>query len=211
MLNLDYTIRIKNAAVQPGNFTIRMPVFAGFFVTFDLTLRTNAKVAITLIMHNKEAIKKLVIADDDLDDQMLIKEAIENYPQHTTDITQVNDGMKLMKYLQAGEVPDLLLLDLNMPYKTGMECLQEIRQDDQLRKMPVVILSTSKGSPDIESCFSLGAQFFFTKPCSFGELQQLVHDILDIDWKHFPPHMDKSDFLRFAANNSPVLQNGHVH
>src|SRR6185295_9150766 len=115
----------------------------------------------------------LIIADDDEDDQMLLKEAIQEYSDSIL-TTVIPDGKQLMNFLNKGNIPELLLLDLNMPYKNGTECLLEIRSNDLLRNIPIVILSTSRNIRDIELCFNFGANLFFTKPCSFQSLKMLI-------------------------------------
>ncbi|HET6226599.1 MAG TPA: response regulator, partial [Bacteroidia bacterium] len=114
-------------------------------------------------MSTHSQIKQLIIADDDEDDQMLLKEAIHEYAPDIQCHT-IRDGKQLMEILNKGEIPELLLLDLNMPYKNGMECLIEIRAIESLRHIPIVILSTSRNVRDIELCFTHGANLFFTKP-----------------------------------------------
>jgi CheY-like chemotaxis protein len=139
----------------------------------------------------------MIIADDDEDDQMLLKEAIETYSR-TILATIIPDGKQLMNFLNNGAIPELLLLDLNMPYKNGTECLMEIRADERLKSIPVVILSTSKNSRDIELCYNLGANLFFTKPCSFESLKQLIHSILSVNWSSFKPVPTKHQFIQIA-------------
>lgn len=146
----------------------------------------------------KHFIKKLIIADDDHDDQILLKEALEDfeYPPLTQ---MVSDGCQLIAALQSDVFPDLVLLDLNMPNKNGIECLLEIRSNAVFAKLPVVVLSTSKDPHDIEACFNSGASLFFSKPYTFKELKTLVHTILSIDWELFSERKpDKQDFLAIA-------------
>ncbi|MDI9634397.1 response regulator [Kamptonema cortianum] len=124
----------------------------------------------------------ILIADDDEDDRLLLKEALEeNALSHTLHF--VEDGEELMNYLHRqgkyadlSEValPNLILLDLNMPRKDGREALQEIKADPQLRRIPVVILTTSQAEEDIEQSYDLGVSSFITKPVTFESLVQLM-------------------------------------
>jgi len=87
---------------------------------------------------------RLLLADDDTDDCTFFREALEELPL-TASLTTVNDGVELMRLL-SGELtsfPDMLFLDLNMPRKTGYEILSEIKSNDKLKHLPVIILSTS--------------------------------------------------------------------
>lgn len=143
-------------------------------------------------------IKNLIIADDDSDDQALLKETIDDH-EFAPAVKTVFDGSQLMRSIANGPLPDLILLDLNMPNKNGIECLAEIRSDKELKHLPVVVLSTSKEMRDIESCYTNGANLFFSKPYSFESLKSLVHNILNIDWPNFPAQMDKSEFIRITS------------
>jgi len=118
---------------------------------------------------------RVLIADDDADDVQLTKECFtEN--QLLIDVNDVSDGQKLIEHLNeikktsnATTLPQLILLDLNMPRKSGFEVLKEIKEDEVLRKIPVIILSTSKASKDIEKAYELGASCFVTKPHTMTE------------------------------------------
>jgi len=156
-------------------------------------------------MSTTNQIKHLIIADDDEDDQMLLKEAIHEY---SADIqyTPIHDGRQLMNFLKKGNVPELLLLDLNMPYKNGMECLIEIRSTESLKHLPVIILSTSRNVRDIELCFTHGANLFFTKPCSFLALKELVHSILQIKWADFRPITSRQKFTQIADSGFAPIE-----
>jgi CheY-like chemotaxis protein len=150
-------------------------------------------------MSQTRPIKYLIVADDDEDDQMLLKEAIQEFSDSIV-TTIIPDGKQLMNFLNKGNKPELILLDLNMPYKNGTECLLEIRANEQLRNLPVVILSTSRNIRDIELCFNLGANLFFTKPCSFKSLKILVRSILAINWETFKSVTSKQKFTQIATS-----------
>lgn len=150
-------------------------------------------------MNSDDQVKHLIIADDDDDDQMLLKEAIQEYSD-AIDLTVISDGKQLMNFLNKGNAPELILLDLNMPYKNGTECLLEIRANENLQHIPVVILSTSRNIRDIEVCFNLGANLFFTKPCSFQSLKVLIRSILSINWSVFKTITSKQKFIQIASS-----------
>ena len=125
---------------------------------------------------------KILLVDDDLEDQQLIREAFaEN--RLTNEIVCVNDGEELMDYLRRrgryGEMkktplPGLILLDLNIPRKDGRETLKDIKADPELRRIPVVVLTTSKAEEDIQQSYNLGANSYMAKPASFKALVDLV-------------------------------------
>ena len=124
----------------------------------------------------------ILMADDDPDDQMLTKDAFEEC-RLSNDLRFVNDGEKLMDYLcrrgdfenpEESPRPGLILLDLNMPRKDGREALGEIKSDPDLRRIPVVVLTTSKAEEDILKSYDLGVNSFIVKPVSFEKLVEVV-------------------------------------
>ena len=124
------------------------------------------------------------MADDDPDDQLMAKEAFEEN-QMLNPLQFVSDGEQLMDYLrQRGQYnasnaprPGLILLDLNMPKKDGREALLEIKADPNLRRIPVVILTTSKSDEDILKSYDLGVSSFITKPVKFNDLVTVTREI----------------------------------
>ncbi len=119
------------------------------------------------------------MADDDADDRMLTKEALEE-SRVLNDLRFVEDGEELMEYLnRRGKFadaprPGLILLDLNMPRKDGREALKEIKADPHLRRIPVVVMTTSKAEEDVFRSYDLGASSFITKPVTFDRLVELM-------------------------------------
>ena len=123
---------------------------------------------------------KILLADDDPDDRELFTEAAGMHDAH---VIGVQNGMQLMiNLLQTDALPDVILLDLNMPEKDGKECLREIREHDKLKAIPVVIYSTSSAKKDIDDTQRLGANLYITKPNSFAELKKTIQRLLSIDW-----------------------------
>ena len=124
----------------------------------------------------------ILMADDDADDRMLTKEALEE-SRVMNDLYFVEDGEELMDYLYGrgnyaapakAPRPGLILLDLNMPRKDGREALREIKADPNLRRIPIVIMTTSKAEEDIYRSYDLGANSFITKPVTFERLVELM-------------------------------------
>ena len=120
----------------------------------------------------------ILVADDDPDDRLLIEDALTD-ARLVNDLHFVVDGEELMDYLYrrgpyAGPPPPprpgLILLDLNMPRKDGREALQEIKADSALRRIPIVVLTTSKAEEDIVRSYDLGVSGFIVKPVSFEGL-----------------------------------------
>lgn len=124
----------------------------------------------------------IIIADDDPEDRMLAEDALEE-ARLANDIRFVEDGEELMDYLKqrgkyaepgAAPRPGMILLDLNMPRKDGREALAEIKEDPELRTIPVIILTTSDVDEDILRSYNLGAASFITKPVTFEGLVKVM-------------------------------------
>lgn len=122
----------------------------------------------------------ILIADDDPDDQLFIRNAFQRNDFAGT-IECVEDGNKLIEYLhqQARLRPNLILLDLNMPFKDGYKALEEIKEDPVLSHIPVAVLTSSSRYEDEPKCYRLGCQKFFRKPLTLHEYDKLAADILD--------------------------------
>jgi CheY-like chemotaxis protein len=124
----------------------------------------------------------ILMADDDPDDRMLAQEAWEEN-RLANDLHFVQDGEELMDYLHrrgkythlaGAPLPGLILLDLNMPKKDGREALREIKANPHLRRIPIVVLTTSKAEEDILRSYDLGVNSFITKPVTFEALVDVV-------------------------------------
>lgn len=116
-----------------------------------------------------------MIAEDDLDDQLLIRDALEENGVLSGDIMFVEDGQELLEKLQAPElIPGLILLDLNMPRMDGREALRQIKQDERLKHIPIVVFTTSSSEEDIRYTYEFGGNTYFTKPTSFDELVRVM-------------------------------------
>lgn len=118
---------------------------------------------------------RILIADDDNDDVQLTKDCFKE-SKLPIDVFEVEDGQVLLDRLKemnnaskSKHLPQLILLDINMPRKTGFEVLQELKGDDNLRKIPVVVFSTSHSLKDVERAYELGASCFVSKPDSLEE------------------------------------------
>ena len=125
---------------------------------------------------------KILMAEDDPDDRMLAKEALEE-SRLANRLEFVEDGEELVDYLQrrgkyadlnGSPLPGLILLDLNMPRKDGREALREIKADSCLRRIPVVVLTTSKAEEDVCRTYDLGVNSYITKPVTFDGMVEIM-------------------------------------
>lgn len=122
------------------------------------------------------------MVEDNLGDVRLMREALKDSSLQTN-LRTVRDGVKAMNYLRReGKYhdtprPDLILLDLNLPRKDGREVLAEIKADESLRRIPVVILSSSKAEEDIRKSYELNASCYITKPAGLHEFMSVIRSI----------------------------------
>lgn len=138
----------------------------------------------------------VLLADDDEDDRLIFKDALEEVKVKTK-VTIVNDGVQLMDYLlQAdSELPSIIFLDLNMPRKGGMECLQDIRNNRNLKNLTIAIYSTSASEEDIEDTFIKGANIYIKKPNDFTSLVRILSEVITINWQYHTSDLNKDNFV----------------
>lgn len=123
----------------------------------------------------------ILIAEDDADDRFLLQTAFEENGFHDR-LQFVENGVEILEFLESikdveeggGNLPRFILLDLNMPKKDGREVLKEIKQNPSLKKIPVVIFSTTNNEQEMLRCYELGANSYITKPNSFEQLMEIV-------------------------------------
>jgi CheY-like chemotaxis protein len=122
------------------------------------------------------------LADDDPDDRFLFEEALLEV-RNDVKITMLDNGEQLMKCLDGNitNMPNLIFLDLNMPLKNGIECLEEIKKDNNLKNIPVIILSTSNQKETINQVYIKGASHYMCKPDNFGKLKLLLDKVFSLD------------------------------
>ncbi len=128
--------------------------------------------------------KTILLIDDDDDDQFLFKEAIEFINPALQFSIAANGKIAVEKLKASTSLPDLIFLDLNMPFMNGFEFLEEIKKDDQLKKIPIGIFSTSNIAGDIRLAKQLGARFVLTKPSDFRVLCIKLQQLLSSDFSN---------------------------
>jgi len=144
----------------------------------------------------KNEIIRVLLADDDQDDRTDFKEAFTTLKLKTI-VETVKNGDELMKYLKdtANIIPHLLFLDLNMPKKSGLECLREIKQIENLKNLTIVIYSTSSSENDVEETFLCGANIYLKKPAHLTVLKKALSHILTINWLYHTSDLSRDNFI----------------
>jgi CheY-like chemotaxis protein len=126
----------------------------------------------------------VLLVDDDPGDVLLVREAFEDHKVGNL-LSVVSDGAEALQYVRregsydSATRPDLILLDLNLPRKSGIEVLEEIKSDPALCTIPVVVLTTSEAEEDIVRAYKLHANAYITKPVDFEQFTKIVHQIDD--------------------------------
>ena len=150
----------------------------------------------------------VLMADDDEGDCLLMKDAVREVFQ-SADFHCLSDGARFMDYLLRRGVyadtkkfplPDLILLDLNMPWTNGYRTLKEIKVHPELRAIPILIFSTTKEQENIELYYKLGADSYITEPMSFDNLIKTVKCLSDY-WfglEELPPS-ERPEGIRFCS------------
>jgi CheY-like chemotaxis protein len=137
-----------------------------------------------------------MLADDDSDDCMLFEDALREVNTKIR-LTTVRDGIELMDVLDetVPPPPDVIFLDLNMPRKSGYECLEEMKRNDKLKDIPVIIFSTSAQRDAIDKVYTDGANFYIRKPGSFKKLKLAIEQMLAIDWQQIKSQPSRDEFF----------------
>ena len=142
--------------------------------------------------------KTIFLADDDADDREFFEEALKEIDIET-ELTTVKDGAELMttlvEHVTDPPPPHVIFLDLNMPRKSGIECLKEIRETPKLKNIPVVIFSTSAYPNAVETTYTLGANCYICKPNSHQLLKKTIETILLLNFWEKNQQLPKEEFL----------------
>ncbi|MGJ5643354.1 response regulator [Formosa sp. S-31] len=138
----------------------------------------------------------IALVDDDEDDRFLFKEAIDQI-HIQTELSLFENGQLFMDFLNTPKIklPQVVFLDLNMPVKNGLECLQEIRSTDTLKELSVAIYSTSSSETDINETFINGANIYINKPTEFSKLKSVIEKVLQINWQYNTSNLNKENFI----------------
>ncbi len=137
----------------------------------------------------------ILLADDDEDDCIFFKEALHELPVDAS-ITVVHNGLELMNFLgeNINRLPDVLFLDLNMPIKTGAECLVEIKTCKKMSTLPIIVYSTSANPEMMDMLYRKGAHYYVRKPGNFSLLKAVIQRALTLS-KNIKTPPKKADFL----------------
>lgn len=147
-------------------------------------------------MQAQHAWSTILLVEDDEDDRFLFEQAFAEVAT-TNRLVMAGDGDSLMDILARTVPPPpyVIFLDLNMPKKTGFQCLTEIRNHQAYKDIPVVILSTSTNALHIDQVYIDGANYYIFKPSSFSQLKAAIARVLSIDWAKGRPKASREEFV----------------
>lgn len=140
----------------------------------------------------------LLLADDDNDDRNFFKDAVDEL-KLSVNLTLVENGSQLMKLLTDNNYtkPHVIFLDINMPAKNGIECLHEIKSDENLKEIPIIMFTTAYDRELVHNLYSGGVQYFIKKPNNFSDLKAVIEkaiSLIELDSKSQP---GLSDFVLY--------------
>ncbi|HKH04666.1 MAG TPA: response regulator [Acidimicrobiales bacterium] len=127
---------------------------------------------------------EVLLVEDDEGDVLMTREALAE-GKVINRLNVVNDGVEVLEYLRRNgkyaeaSRPDLILLDLNLPKKDGRQVLEEVKADDSLRRIPVIVLTTSAADEDVLRSYDLHANAYVTKPVDFDRFVEVIRQIDD--------------------------------
>ncbi|WP_026968720.1 response regulator [Algoriphagus terrigena] len=144
----------------------------------------------------KEENFTILLADDDPDDRMFFEDALDELLIRAT-LHTVSNGVELMKFLEnnAHQLPSVLFLDLNMPSKSGAECLSEIKNHEKFSQVPIIIYSTSANPDVMELLYNMGAQYYVRKEGDFSNLKSVISKALALCQQSSMTQPPRKNFL----------------
>ena len=149
-------------------------------------------------------INSILLAEDNVEHCFFFKRALDEVAPGIL-FTEVHDGDALMSFLE-NFIPDLLFLDLNMPCKSGMQCIREIRQNIVYNSLPIIVYSIAHDESTIQLSYSLGAHLYFLKPQQYTSLVNALHSVLNMNWKEpktiAEKHFIENRYISFQYENN---------
>jgi CheY-like chemotaxis protein len=135
--------------------------------------------------------KRIFLVDDDEDDQLFFTDALKEIDPDIQ-CSVARNGKDAIKILQElNQLPDVIFLDLNMPFMNGFECLKVLKTEIKLSQIPIVIFTTSNDPRDVQLTHRLGAEVFLSKPNDFNQLKLKLEHILKINFDFYTPEISQ--------------------
>lgn len=129
------------------------------------------------------AVETVWVTDDDEEDLIIFVDVLQSI-HPSVKFTGLSSSDELLNALTFSSTPDLLFLDLYMPYTNGKDCLAAIRAQQKFENLPIIIYSSSTNQADISYSFEAGANLYIHKPCTYDELCTVMERVLQLDWNN---------------------------
>ncbi len=142
---------------------------------------------------NLEEELHVLMAEGDKDDFDILADAIEKVPVKVI-LTRAENGDVLMKLIH-DKIPDLLFLDIILPYRDGRDCIREIRSDKKFDNLPIIVYTSIKDLDTIEFCYRWGTNLFVHKPQTYSEIADIVRKIFSVNWKKMQYYPSRNEFV----------------
>jgi CheY-like chemotaxis protein len=138
----------------------------------------------------------VLLADDDADDRMIFEDAVKELQMNIV-FQSVKNGQELMEFLfEEGIIlPHIIFLDLNMPLKNGMKCLEEIRNTSAFSDIFITLYSTTARQSDIDEGYAKGSNLFIIKPSSFSVLKKILTEVFTLERGSYFPNPEREKFV----------------
>jgi CheY-like chemotaxis protein len=135
----------------------------------------------------------IILADDDFEDRSFFREVLQDLKPGST-LLEFEDGKQLMDHLgDLDKLPHLIFLDINMPLKTGIQCLKEIRENARFSNVPLIIFTTSSSKFEVDNAYNCGANLYIRKPYLYKEGVEAL--------RKFFSDFDSSSILKVPREN----------
>jgi len=157
------------------------------------------------LKRTQRTLKKIFLAEDDADDRMFFEDALKEV-DIPVELTLATNGLELMSNLDvltSHPPPDVIFLDLNMPFKNGLECLKEIRATPKLKEIPVVIFSTTGNKDVVDVTYRQGANYYVCKPSSFPLLVKVIETVLTLEMWQTPRPLKEKYLIAVTMHPNP--------
>ena len=147
---------------------------------------------------------KIFLADDDAVDASLFSGALDELPS-PSDFTWAEDGVMLLNFLNEFFLPDIIFLDVNLPCIDGIECLRQIRSNDEFDSIPIVMYSSYYDESNINTCYQTGANLYIVNPFTYPSILNMLTEVISIDWKNRMLRTHKNEFVRYYGEDQKNL------
>ena len=142
---------------------------------------------------NLEEELHVLMAEGDKDDFDILADAIEKVPVKVI-LTRAENGDVLMKLIH-DKIPDLLFLDIILPYRDGRDCIREIRSDKKFDNLPIIVYTSIKDLDTIEFCYRWGTNLIVHKPQTYSEIADIIRKIFSVNWKKMQYYPSRNEFV----------------